>query len=97
MKHPSLCAVMPKNLYQKTALPVLKFLRVPRPIWRTRVSRHAARKVSSAHMVLDMRHRVEAHDVQNQSMQAVGIRNCPRRLGVAEDIPQEATEGADRM
>ena len=87
MKHPPLCAVMPKSLYQKTALPALKFLRVPRPISRTRASRHAGRKVSSTHMVLDMRHTVEAHDVQNQSMQAVGIRDCPRRLGVAEDIP----------
>ena len=86
MKLPPLCSVTPKSQHKKTALPVLKFLRVPRPISRTRASRHAGRKVSSTHMVLDMRHRVEAHDVQNQSMQAVGIRDCPRRLGVAEDI-----------
>ena len=55
MKHPPLCAVTPKSLYQKTALPVLKFLRVPRPIWRTRASRHAGRKASSTHMVLGLK------------------------------------------
>ena len=44
MKHPPLCAVTPKSLYQISALPVLKFLRVPRPISRTRARRHAGGK-----------------------------------------------------